>query len=130
MSETEKDHIALLAILEAIEKIQKISAPIKSPEKLEADFIAFDACLMNFIVIGEMVLRLSDTLMGKYKEVEWYKIKGFRNMVAHDYFGIDAEKVWDIIQTKLPELKAKANQIKYSSPEAFSSPEPIKSSPP
>ena len=111
MSETEKDHIALLAILEAIEKIQKISAPIKSPEKLEADFIAFDACLMNFIVIGEMVLRLSDTLMGKYKEVEWYKIKGFRNMVAHDYFGIDAEKVWDIIQTKLPELKAKANQI-------------------
>lgn len=59
---------------------------------------------MNFIVIGELVLRLSDEFLERHGEVEWYKIRAFRNFAAHDYFGIDAEKVWDIIQMKLPEL--------------------------
>ena len=37
--------------------------------------------------------------------IDWIRIKGFRNIVAHDYFGIDAEEVWQIIRTKIPELR-------------------------
>jgi uncharacterized protein with HEPN domain len=38
-------------------------------------------------------------------KIEWHKIRGFRNLIAHDYFGIDVEEVWDIIKNKIPELK-------------------------
>jgi uncharacterized protein with HEPN domain len=61
---------------------------------------------MNFIVIGEMVDKLSDAFKEHTEQqVDWYKIKGFRNVLAHDYFGIDAEEVWQIIHQDLPVLQ-------------------------
>jgi uncharacterized protein with HEPN domain len=62
--------------------------------------------MMNFVVIGEMADKLSEDFKKKQDKVEWIKIKGFRNIVAHDYFGIDAEEVWQIIKNKIPKLKA------------------------
>ena len=61
--------------------------------------------MMNFVIIGEMVDKLSQEFKNNHPEIEWLKIKGFRNIVAHDYFGIDAEEVWQIIRDKIPELK-------------------------
>ena len=60
--------------------------------------------MMNFVVIGEMVDKLSEDFKNDNSEVEWIKIKGFRNIVAHDYFGIDAKEVWQIIIDKIPNL--------------------------
>jgi uncharacterized protein with HEPN domain len=57
-------------------------------------------------MIGEMVDKLSDEFKKNHSKIEWVKIKGFRNIVAHDYFGIDAEEVWQIIKSKIPKLKA------------------------
>ena len=111
MSEPERIHITLLAIIESIEKVEKITANIHSVDEFENDFKSFDACLMNFIVMGEMTLRLHETFLNKHNEIEWFKIRAFRNMVAHDYFGIDVEKVWDIIQNKLPELKQQISKV-------------------
>lgn len=74
--------------------------------------LAFDASMMNFIVIGEMVDKLSDTFLNDTSiEIDWFKIKGFRNIIAHNYFGIDAEEVWQIIQNSLPPLKATLHKI-------------------
>lgn len=56
--------------------------------------------MMNFVVIGEMVDKISDEFKKSLSNIEWIKIKGFRNIVAHDYFGIDAEEVLQIIKTK------------------------------
>jgi len=67
--------------------------------------------MMNFVVIGEMVDKISDELKSNHPEIEWIKIKGFRNIVAHDYFGIDAEEVWQIIKNKIPALKSDLEQI-------------------
>ncbi|PIX33239.1 MAG: DUF86 domain-containing protein [Bacteroidetes bacterium CG_4_8_14_3_um_filter_31_14] len=108
---SEKDKFTLLAMLEAIDKIEIISAEIKSAEEFEKDFRFFDACMMNFIVLGEMTLRLSPAFLEKHSEVEWHKMRAFRNLVAHDYFGIDLAKVWDIIKLQLPPLKTKLKQI-------------------
>jgi len=108
---SEKDTLALLSMLEAIGKVEIISEKIKSVEEFETDFTSFDACLMNFIVIGEMTLRLSPAFLEKHIEVEWHKMRAFRNLVAHDYLGIDAAKVWDIIKLQLPPLKIKLKQI-------------------
>lgn len=66
---------------------------------------------MNFVVIGEMTAKMSNDFSEQHKNMEWDKIKAFRNIIAHDYLGIDFKEVWQIIQTKLPELKIKLKQI-------------------
>ena len=67
--------------------------------------------MMNFVVIGEMVDKLSDDFKKDNYQIEWIKIKGFRNIVAHDYFGIDAEEVWQIIKNMIPKLKADIQKL-------------------
>ena len=71
----------------------------------------FDASMMNFAVIGEMTDKLSDEFKENNSHIEWGKIKAFRNIVAHDYLGIDAEEVWQIIKEKLPKLKIQLQSI-------------------
>ena len=67
--------------------------------------------MMNFVVIGEMISKISEDLQNLHPEIDWNKIKGFRNLVAHDYFGIDAEEVWQIINNDLPVLQKQATAI-------------------
>jgi len=100
-----KDIDSLANIIEAINKIEKYSFQIKSGEELFNDPKTFDAVLMNIIVIGEMSAKLSDDFKINNSEIVWWKIKGLRNIVAHDYFGVDAEEIWQIIQNKIPTLK-------------------------
>jgi uncharacterized protein with HEPN domain len=62
--------------------------------------------MMNFIVIGEMADKLSEEIKDETKnKIDWRKVIGFRNIIAHNYFGIDAEEVWQIIQTSLSKLQ-------------------------
>ncbi len=102
---SEKDKLNILALLEAIEKISKYSAGYKNADEFYKNERDFDASMMNFIIIGEMVLRLSDKFIEENDQIDWFKMRGFRNIVAHDYFGIDAEEVWQIIKTHLPKLE-------------------------
>lgn len=108
---SKKDEANLLAILDAMEKIRGYIKGIKSPQEYYQTPVVFDATLMNFIVIGEMVDRLSPELKARFFEIEWQKVKDFRNLVAHDYLGIDAEEVWQIIHSHLPPLKADLEKI-------------------
>ncbi|NOQ30765.1 MAG: DUF86 domain-containing protein [Helicobacteraceae bacterium] len=55
--------------------------------------------------MGEIISRLDEDYKDKHNEIPWQKIKDFRNIVAHDYFGIDADEIWDIINNKLLPLK-------------------------
>ena len=108
---SEKDEGNLRASKEASEKILLFTKSKKSADELYDDVIVFDAVLMNFIVIGEAVSRLSSDLLIKYNELPWSEIKGFRNIVAHNYFGVDAEEVWQIIQNDLPSFQNYVNSI-------------------
>jgi len=101
-----KDKHCLESILEAIDRIIEYTSGINTADEFNNDYRNFDATMMNFVVIGEMVDKISDEFKRKHSEIEWIKIKGFRNIVAHDYFGIDAEEVWQIIKTKIPALKS------------------------
>ena len=53
----------------------------------------------------ESTQRLSDDLKAMCPEVEWHRIAAFRNVLVHDYLGIDIERIWEIIQRDLPQLK-------------------------
>ena len=101
-----KDHFCLESILEAADRIIEYTSGFVSADNFNNDYRNFDATMMNFVVIGEMVDKLSENFKRDHTNIEWIKIKGFRNIVAHDYFGIDAEEVWQIIKNKIPDLKS------------------------
>ncbi len=88
-----KDYQSIMGILEAIQKIRICISPFTSSDEFFANSIHFDAAMMNFIVIGEMVERLSDQFKERHNHIDWYKIKGFRNIIAHNYFGINSESM-------------------------------------
>ncbi|MFQ5750405.1 MAG: DUF86 domain-containing protein [bacterium] len=108
---SEKDKLNLLTLLDAIDKITKYSSGYKNADDLYGNERDFDASMMNFIIIGEMVSRFSNKFVEENSQIDWSKIRGFRNIVAHDYFGIDAEEVWQIIKTHLPKLSKDLHAI-------------------
>ena len=70
------------------------------------DELHFDAVLRNLEIIGEAVKNISEETRQKYSQVKWRKIAGFRDVVAHEYFGVNDETVWDIIENEIPSLLA------------------------
>ena len=101
-----KDFATVLSILDSIEKILEYTSKFNNPDEFYEDTKSFDATMMNFIVIGEMADKLSDEIKKETAEnVDWRKVVGFRNIIAHNYFGVDAEEVWQIIQNSLIRLK-------------------------
>jgi len=108
---SEKDRGNLMAILDSCAKIQKYISDIWNADAFFSNEKTFDAVLMNFVIIGESVSRLSDELKEKENQIPWNKIKGLRNIVAHDYFGVDAEEVWQIIKNNLPEFEKSINEL-------------------
>ncbi len=101
----EKDKLNILTLLDAIEKITKYTSGYKNADDFYENERDFDASMMNFIIIGEMVSRLADKFIEANSQIDWFRIRRFRNIVAHDYFGIDAEEVWQIIKNHLPKLE-------------------------
>ncbi len=90
-------------ILGAIQKIDNYSRGI-SFEQFQQQTMLLDAILFNLQVIGEAVKHVPDDLRLRFPEVEWRRIAGLRDIVAHQYFGISLEIVWDVLQNKLPGL--------------------------
>lgn len=107
-----RDYSCILGILDSITKIQYYSSKFENADEFYNDTISFDATMMNFIIIGEMVEKLSSDFFDKFdNSFNWLEVKGFRNIIAHNYFGIDAEEVWQIIHSSLIELKATLENI-------------------
>jgi uncharacterized protein with HEPN domain len=101
---SEKDLPTALNILDSANKIRIYVKGIKSADKFFEDEKSFDAVMMNFIIMGESVSKLSEKFKSGNKNIPWNKVKDFRNLITHDYFGIDAEEVWQIIKKHSPKL--------------------------
>jgi uncharacterized protein with HEPN domain len=64
-----------------------------------------DAVIRNLEVIGEAVRNLSPEFRRQHPELPWRSISALRNVLIHEYFGVDLEIVWRIVQRRLPALK-------------------------
>ncbi|MCH8024418.1 MAG: DUF86 domain-containing protein [Candidatus Marinimicrobia bacterium] len=64
-----------------------------------------DAVIRRLEVIGEAVKYLSGEFKSKYPEIAWAKIAGLRDVLIHQYFGINLKRVWEVVKTDLPLLK-------------------------
>lgn len=69
------------------------------------------AVIKEFEIIGEAVSKLPNNFKKKYKNIRWQDIKDFRNILTHEYFGVDLEIVWKVIKEDLPELMSVINII-------------------
>ncbi len=101
-----------MSIFDSIEKIKNYSKNYSDADSFYEDTKSFDAAMMNFIVIGEMADKLSDDFTDSTNYIfDWPKVIGLRNIIAHNYFGIDAEEVWQIIGNSLIELEKNIKSI-------------------
>jgi uncharacterized protein with HEPN domain len=98
------DILFTIHIRECIERIQDYTAGIDL-EQFVASSLIHDAVLRNLQVLAESTQRLSDEFKSRHPEIEWHKIAGLRNILVHDYLGIDVETVWAIVSEQLTELK-------------------------
>ncbi len=106
-----KDYYILLSILDTVQKILKFSAGYKNAEDFYDNDRDFDATMMNFIILGETVDKLSEELKSGNGHINWSKIYGLRNIIAHQYFGINVDLVWQIIQNDIPVLKSQIDNL-------------------
>ena len=75
------------------------------------DRMRYSAVIREFEIIGEAVGKLSEELKGGYPEIPWQDVKDFRNLLAHEYFGVDLEIVWNTIREDLPMLLGAVQKI-------------------
>ena len=97
-------------ILEAAKRIERYSKGM-TIEKLKKDTLVLDGVVRNLEIIGEAAKNIPSRIRAKHPKIEWKKIGGLRDILAHEYFGVDLEVVWDIIKNKVPILKKQVNSI-------------------
>ncbi len=91
-------------ILEAIDKIERYTYGIGFKE-WQKDDKTVDAVVRNIEVIGEAASHLPIEIQEQYQNIPWNMMKGIRNVLAHEYFGIDLKIVWKTVKNDLPVLK-------------------------
>jgi uncharacterized protein with HEPN domain len=100
----------LTDILIAGEKILRYTEGMNF-ENFVADDRTFDAVIRNLQVIGEAVKNVPDDVREINPEIEWRKIAGLRDILAHAYFQIEDEIIWDVVQNKVPLLLGVVSQL-------------------
>lgn len=70
-----------------------------------------DAVIRNLEIIGEAANHIPDSIQEKYSKIPWSQIKGMRNLLVHEYFGVDIDVLWRTIQEDLPPLKIQLIEI-------------------
>lgn len=102
--------VYLTDIFEAVEKLLRYSAGLDAP-RLRSNEMAFDAIVRNLEVIGEAVKSIPEDFRAAHPEIDWRRIAGLRDILIHEYFGIDNEILWDILVSKVPALRSGIRRI-------------------
>jgi uncharacterized protein with HEPN domain len=103
------DRERLRDIVEAIERIEKYAATGR--QRFERDELVQVWIVHHLQLIGEAARSLSDEFRNSHPQLPWSQIIGMRNVLVHDYFGIDAEIVWAAVERDLPKLRAEIESL-------------------
>ena len=91
-------------IIAAIAYINEFTKEMTSKDFL-SDVRTQHSCVRNLEVIGEAVKHIPPEVRRMAPKIEWKKIAGLRDVISHEYFGIDVDIIWDLIKSKLDDLK-------------------------
>ena len=104
------DRLYLNHILECAGKVQEYAK--EGREKFLESTLVQDAILRNLQIMTESCQRLSQQLKDRHPDIDWRGLTGFRNILVHDYLGVDLEIVWILVGQKLPGL-IKMAQVEF-----------------
>jgi len=105
-----KTKVYIKDILKSCEKIMDYSKD-KNYNDFKDNEMLQDAIIINLEIIGEAVKNIPSEIRDNYSNIEWRKIAGLRDVLINDYFGVDLEIVWNIIENKIPKLKITMEDI-------------------
>lgn len=105
--------IYLRDILEACGKIKHYVEGM-SFDSFARDGRTVDAVVRNLEIIGEAAKSIPEDERRKYSQIEWKRFAGLRDILIHQYFGVDVEIVWNVVQEKLPPLEREISQTRGS----------------
>lgn len=107
---SERDNLLYLRdMLESIEAIQSFVNGM-SFENFTGDRKTFSATIRELEIIGEAAGRIATDIQQQFPDIPWRVMKDFRNVLAHHYFGINANIVWDVVIRKLPDIKTQLQE--------------------
>lgn len=109
MTPISRDYILYLEdMLTSILRIEEYIGDMDFRE-FKMNYMVVDAIIRNFEIIGEASKNIPMEIKNKYPEIPWKEMYGLRNLIAHEYFGIDYEMIWEISKNNLPQ---NANDLK------------------
>jgi uncharacterized protein with HEPN domain len=91
-------------IAECIELIERYLTG-QTREEFLRDGQLQDSVIRRLELIGEAARQIEDDFRQKHPEIPWRRMAGFRDVLVHGYFGVKLDRVWDVIEKDLPELK-------------------------
>ena len=103
MSPIKREFILYLEdMLKSMDRIEEYLSNLDF-KKFKQTYLVVDAIIRNFEIIGEASKNIPPNIQEKYPEIPWKKMYGLRNLIAHEYFGIDYEMIWEIARKNLPQ---------------------------
>lgn len=99
----------LLDIADAIDRINKYAA--RGRDVFENDELVQTWIVHHLQILGEAAARISEDFQNKHPDIPWSEIIGMRNILIHNYFGIDIDVVWLVIEKDLPELERNVKKL-------------------
>ena len=102
-----------MRIDDILESIRKINSFTKDHafQTFISDEKSIDAVIRNFEVIGEAASNVPEEIKAKFPSIPWEEMKGMRNILIHEYFGVSLSTIWKTIETDLPSLLAALREI-------------------
>ncbi len=110
------DAVYLRHVQECIARIEQYTEAGRSA--FMASTLVQDGVIRNLQTLGQSALKLSEALKSAHPEVDWKSIVGLRNVLVHDYLGVNVTRIWEIVERDLPDLKKKVTAIQGSLPPA------------
>jgi uncharacterized protein with HEPN domain len=98
-------------ILQACDDILNFTQTISSAAELQNDRRTFLAVIHSLEIIGEAARQMPKSFREKHSEFPWRETASLRNVIAHEYFGLDNEIIWDVIQTQIPLLAEQMRRV-------------------
>lgn len=101
--ETTKDDSVYIEHM--LDCIQRIDEYVENKEQFYSSHLVQDAVVRNLQVMAESSQRLADDVKKTYPDIPWKEISGFRNILVHDYLGVDLDAIWSVVEQDLPKLE-------------------------
>lgn len=104
------DRVRALHIVDALAELDQYLGEADLNEFLSNSMLRF-ACIKQLEIIGEASIYITPDTKAQFPGIEWRKIAGLRNILIHEYFSVDAEIVWQILQDDIPVLKRQIDSL-------------------